>query len=244
VLRRRIYQRAVNAVLAVLVIALSAMPALAQCGCADAATCGGFSESDFVFTAKVSAIRYLDPVVIPGEPPLEPTEGVATLAVAEVFRGVVPPVVDVPMGGDCEVSFSVGEQYLVYGASVTYGADGRVEQIFASGCSRTRRLSEAADDLAVIRALAGGKPDASLHGYISPYDVVSAIFDDAPVYDITLEGGGRRYQSQTKGGKYEFNFLNPGQYQLTITRGKDFEVRLSARLDPQACFDAGAIRMP
>ena len=243
-LRRRIYQRALTVVFAALVVALHASPARAQCGCVETATCGGFHESDFVFTARVTAIRYLEPVVVPGEPPLEPTEGVATLAVAEVFRGVVPPVVDVPMGGECEVSFSVGEQYLVYGASVTYGADGRVQQIFASGCSRTRPLSEAADDLAVIRALAGGKADASLHGYISPYDVISAIFDDAPVYDLTLEGGGRRYQSETRGGKYEFNFLNPGRYQLTITRGKDFEVRLSARLEPQACFDAGMIRMP
>ena len=168
----------------------------------------------------------------------------ATLAVGEVLRGVVPAVVDVPTGGDCQVPFHVGEEYLVYGASVTYGPDGRVEQIFVSGCSRTRPLDEAADDLPVIRALAARKPDASLHGYIAPYDVVAAIFDDAPVYEITLEGRGRRHQSQTKGGPYEFNFLLPGQYELTITRGKEFELRLSARLEEQACFDAGMIRMP
>ena len=243
-LRRRIYQRAVNAVFAVLVVALSASPARAQCGCVDTATCGGFRESDFVFTAKVSAIRYLEPVVVPGEPPLDTAEGMATLAVGEVFRGVVPAVVDVPTGGDCQIPLHVGEEYLVYGASVTYGPDGRVEQIFVSACSRTRPLDEAADDLAVIRALAARKPDASLHGYISPYDVVAAIFDDAPVYEIRLEGGGRKYQSQTKGGKYEFNFVPPGQYELTIARGKDFELRLSARLEEQACFDAGMIRMP
>jgi hypothetical protein len=186
----------------------------------------------------------LEPVVIPGEPPLDSTEGVATLAVGDVFRGVVPSVVDVPMGGECEVSFRAGEEYLVYGASVTYGPDGRVEQIFVSGCSRTGPLVEAADDLSVIRALAARKPDASLHGYIAPYDVIAAIFDDAPVYEITLEGRGQRHQSQTTGGPYEFNFLLPGQYELTITRGKDFELRLSARLEEQACFDAGMIRMP
>jgi len=232
------------AAFAVLVAVLSVSPAGAQCTCADTATCRGFHESDFVFTARVSAIRYLEPVVIPGEPPLAATEGVATLVVGEVFRGVVPTTVDVPMGGDCEVSFQVGEEYLVYGASVTYGPDGRVDQVGVSGCSRTRRLDKAGDDLRVIRQLAARSPDASLHGYIAPYDVVAAIFDDAQVYQITLEGSGRRYESKTTGGPYEFNFLRPGLYELTITRGDDFELRLKSRLEAQACVDVGVIKMP
>ena len=192
-----------------LVAALSVSPAGAQCACADTATCRGFHESDFVFTAKVSAIRYLEPVVIPGEPPLAATEGVATLVVGEVFRGVVPTTVDVPMGGDCEVSFQAGEEYLVYGASVTYGPDGRVDQVGVSGCSRTRRLDEAGDDLRVIRQLAARRPDASLHGYIAPYDVVAAIFDDAPVYQISTGGQRAALRVEDDSGALRVQFSPP-----------------------------------
>jgi hypothetical protein len=70
------------------------------------------------------------------------------------------------------------------------------------------------------------------------------VFDDAPAYAVTLRGEGRRDEQKTTGGRYEFNSLRPGAYELTITRGGDFEMRLTARLDGQACFDAGYISVP
>ena len=221
----------------------SAPPADAQCGCPDIATCRGFLGSDFVFTATVSGIRAGVPLVDPDGNPLDLNERLVTLAVGDVFRGIVPATVNITVIGECDPSFEMGKEYLVYGTSLQDVNTGRV-RISIDGCSRTRLLADADADLTVIRSLSGPQPAASLYGEISPNDPIDAFIDDAPTYVIGLRGNGRRQELRSKGGLYEFNFLQPGSYQLTITRGQDFELRLTARLDQQACFEAGSIRVP
>ena len=54
-------------------------------------------------------------------------------------------------GGDCSFEFTVGEEYLVYVFPARRGG------LYASSCSRTRRLANAADDL---RDLGAGWPVA------------------------------------------------------------------------------------
>jgi hypothetical protein len=71
------------------------------------------------------------------------------LAVDRVWKGVLPQTATVLTGrggGDCGYPFRIGESYLVY----LYPYDERWED--TSICSRTRRLSAAAGDLALLGA--------------------------------------------------------------------------------------------
>lgn len=222
---------------------LAASPVDAQCGCEVEPTCRGFLGADFVFTAKATAVRLPAPIAEPDPAGFDSSEGQATLTVGTVYRGIVPATLELTAGGQCEASFEVGREYLVYATSLQDATTGQV-RIAIDGCSRTRLLAEAGADLALITSFSGGRPEGSLYGAIIPADQIEAVFDDAPVYTVTLRGENGRYEQQTTGGHYEFNFLRPGSYDLTITRGSSFEMRLGTRLEEQACFDAGYISVP
>jgi len=222
---------------------LAASPADAQCGCEVEPTCRGFLGSDFVFTARATAVRVPAPIAAPDPAAFESPEGQATLSVGTVYRGIVPATLDLTAGGQCEASFEVGKDYLVYATSLQDATTGQV-RIAVDGCSRTRLLADADADLALIKSLNAGRPEASLYGAVIPSHQIEALFDDASVYSVSLRGEGSRYEHKTTGGRYEFNSLRPGPYELTITRGSGFEMRLAARLEEQACFDAGYISVP
>jgi hypothetical protein len=232
-----------RAVLVVVLMVLAASPVNAQCGCEVEPTCRGFLGADFVFTAKATAVRLPAPVAVPGATEFEPDEGRAALAVGTVYRGIVPAALELTAGGECEASFEVGREYLVYATSLQDAVTGQV-RIAVDGCSRTRLLADAAGDLALIKSFNSGRPEGSLYGAIIPADQIEAVFDDAPLYTVTLRGDGGGYERKTTGGRYEFNALPPGSYDLTIARGSSFEMRLTARLEEQACFDAGYISVP
>ena len=232
-----------RAVSLVVLMVLAASPVNAQCGCEVEPTCRGFLGADFVFAAKATAIRLPAPIAVADPAGFESAEGQATLAVSTVYRGIVPATVELTAGGQCEAAFVVGSEYLVYATSLQDAATGRV-RIAVDGCSRTRLLAEADGDLAFIRSMNAGRPDGSVYGAVIPFNQIEAVFDGAPVYSVALRGEGGRYERKTNGGRYEFNSLRPGSYELTITRGSDFEMRLNARLEEQACFDAGYVSVP
>ena len=117
-------------------------------------------------------------------------------------------------------------------------------RIAIDGCSRTRKLAEADDDLVLIKSLNAGRPEGSLYGAVIPSHQIEGLLDGAPVYLVSLRGDASRHEHKTTGGRYEFSALRPGSYELTITRGSGFEMRLAARLEEQACFDAGYISVP
>ena len=73
------------------------------------------------------------------------------------------------------------------------------------------------------------------------------VSDEPSAEGVRLEpeaDPGMRSCEVTTGGRYEFNSLPPGSYDLTIRRGSDFEMKLTARIEEQACFDAGYISVP
>ena len=224
-------------------IVFAASPAKAQCGCEIEPTCRGFLGADFVFTATATAVRVPAPVAGPGPADFWSSEGQATLAVGTVYRGIVPRTVELTAGGECEASFEVGREYLVYATSLQDAATGQV-RIAIDGCSRTRLLADADADVALIKSINSGRPEGSLYGaVIAPYQI-DALVEGPPIYSVALRGEGSRHEHKTAGGRYEFNSLRPGPYELTITRGSGFEMRLTARLEEQACFDAGYISVP
>jgi hypothetical protein len=140
------------------------------------------------------------------------------LLVEDTFRGALGgndvEIVTGMGGGDCGYNFEKGKKYLVY-ASEHRG------RLYAGICSRTRLLSEAAEDLAYFRNLPPENSGSSIRvkvvksfipltetGY---YDVSSM-----PGVKIVADNGEQKYEGETnQSGEYEFKNLPPGKYKVT-----------------------------
>ncbi len=121
--------------------------------------------------------------------------------------------------GDCGFDFQTGETYLVYADS-----DEDTDIMETDSCTRTRRLSDAGPDLAYLyfykeRKAASGR----LEGFTTfdaLYQVKQRDADkiDSPVPGVTVElksAGGMRYTRSDASGKFLFDGLEAGDYQLS-----------------------------
>lgn len=125
--------------------------------------------------------------------------------------------------GECGYDFQTGETYLVY-------ADEDEEtQVLATGvCTRTRRLSDAGDDLAYLFFLKEDEEkSARLEGFTTSNELYQQDLDrlrdaeavKAPVVGVivALEGpAGRRYSKTPESGRYLFDGLAAGSYTLSV----------------------------
>jgi len=121
--------------------------------------------------------------------------------------------------GDCGFDFQTGETYLVYADS-----DEDTNIMETDSCTRTRRLSDAGGDLAYLyfykeRKAASGR----LEGFTTfdtLYQVKQRDADkiDSPVPGVTVElksASGMRYTHSDPSGKFLFDGLEAGDYQLS-----------------------------
>lgn len=141
--------------------------------------------------------------------------------VEEAFRGIEGKEVEVltgAWGGDCGYDFQPGTKYLVYG--------GRVQDkpwVGTSICTRTRPLSEAAEDLSFIRGLPGAPAGGEIYGTARRYTVnlETGGRDEAGAITgakVTATSGGRSIEEVTGGdGGYSFKGLAPGKYTVRVT---------------------------
>jgi Carboxypeptidase regulatory-like domain len=123
---------------------------------------------------------------------------------------------------DCGVDFQPGETYLVY-ANTEEGSD----YIFTGSCTRTRRLSDAGDDLAYLFFYKnGGKQSARLEGFTTTDAKSQSDFDPlhetgkikAPVPNAQLELRSddlARYAQSDGKGKFLFDGLPAGDYRIS-----------------------------
>ena len=132
------------------------------------------------------------------------------------FRGVKGKEVEVRTGlgdSDCGYNFRLGGQYLVY----AYG-DG--DKLATGICSRTRPVSEAADDLAYFQGLATAEPGATISGEVKRLDQAARWEERLqPVSDvrIVIEGPSRRVEAITdKKGNYRVSGLAPNSYKVRV----------------------------
>lgn len=103
-------------------------------------------NADFVFSGTVIEMQVLD-----GELPWPALIIAATFRVDDLFKGQAGAEITAhtPKGGDsCGFHFEIGESYLVY-------ASRNEEKLFTSICTRTRRLSEAGEDVQQLTVEAG-----------------------------------------------------------------------------------------
>jgi hypothetical protein len=125
--------------------------------------------------------------------------------------------------GDCGYDFQIGETYLVF-ANNEEGAD----YFFTSTCMRTRRLSDAGDDLAYLYFYKN-QPEASsrLEGFatsdrksqltMDPTHEPAAI--GAPVGGVILQVKSdrlTRYAESDAGGRFLFDGLPEANYELSV----------------------------
>jgi len=125
--------------------------------------------------------------------------------------------------GDCGYDFQIGETYLVY-ANDEEGAD----YFFTSICMRTKRLSEAGEDLAYLYFYKN-QPEASsrLEGFatsdrksqlaIDPLHEPAAI--GSPIAGVILQLKSdklTRYAESDTGGRFLFDGLPEANYELSV----------------------------
>ncbi|MEO8597169.1 MAG: carboxypeptidase-like regulatory domain-containing protein [Candidatus Solibacter sp.] len=150
--------------------------------------------------------------------------------------------------GDCGINFQNGETYLVY------ADDDEETHIIATGsCTRTRRLTDAGDDLAYLYFY---KESPAASGRVEGFVTADLLFQrnydtshytgriDAPVAStLELKSDARaRYAETDSRGRFVFDGLPPGDFSLTpFAPGYPAESRQLAparnlRLDKGACL--------
>lgn len=137
--------------------------------------------------------------------------------------------------GDCGFDFQKGETYLVYASE-----DEETQQLGTSICYRTKRLSDAGNDLAYLFFLKnGGDASTRLEGFITSnpnQDRVRVPNEvDAPVPDVVvgIRGGeDERYTRSGRDGRFVFDGLTAGDFELSVF-SKDFPLDARRLADPR-----------
>ena len=121
--------------------------------------------------------------------------------------------------GDCGFDFQTGETYLVYAES-----DEETSILETDKCTRTRRLSDAGPDLAYLYFY---KERKAASGRLEGFTTFDALYQgkqrdaekiDLPVPGVTVElksPSGMRYTRSDVAGKFLFDGLETGDYQLS-----------------------------
>jgi hypothetical protein len=162
--------------------------------------CSAYWKADVVFTGSVTEIT---------DAPRGPKEIFNHLllhfAVEEPYRGVEAAEVEVAAitGTECDTKFRKEEKWLIYARRNSPA--GRLEV-----WTRTRRYSDADEDLAYIRGLSENPAESSIIARVFeyPYTPLEGI-------RIEIEGHGIKYHPRTdKEGQITVPGLAPGRYAI------------------------------
>jgi hypothetical protein len=120
---------------------------------------------------------------------------------------------------DCGYDFQIGETYLVYASDDEFG-----DYFFTGGCTRTRRLSDAGEDLAYLFFYKDRPAEsARLEGFASTESPdLDPLHDPetvkSPVAGVIVElrsDGLKRYAQADRNGRFLFDGLPEGDYQVS-----------------------------
>ena len=125
--------------------------------------------------------------------------------------------------GDCGFDFQKGETYLIYADQ-----DEETQVIETGSCTRTRRLTDAGDDLAYLYFVENDEEhSARIEGLITTNLRYQAEHDrqhyngaiQSPIAGAVVElrtAEWKRYTEASAGGRFVFDGLATGRYQVTI----------------------------
>jgi hypothetical protein len=136
---------------------------------------------------------------------------------------------------DCGIDFQLGETYVVYA-----GEDEETGKLEASICSRTKRLSDAAPELAYLHFFStGGTMASRIEGSVTTAAMKNPAnrLDGAstPVEGVVVGltwSGGVRYTLSGKDGRFVFDGLAGGRYELSVY-DKAFPDKVTMLAGPQ-----------
>jgi len=150
--------------------------------------------------------------------------------------------------GDCGVDFQPGETYLVYAEG-----DEETNILQTDSCMRTRRLTDAGDDLAYLFFYKDREnPAGRLEGFAT-FDPLYQLHRaarrdpdriDLPASGLTIElksPSGVRYTLSDTYGRFVFDGLEPGEHQVTAYAAGFPETAVAAggpkrfHAEPRAC---------
>ncbi len=162
------------------------------------------------------------------------------LVVREAFRGVQSREVDlVTAATSCGIAFRDGQDYLVF-ANKKEGSGA----LLAHACGGTKLLSDAEQELEHLRGVAKGEARSGIYGFVTanPSDIVPPIRASKPVAKVPIElssGSASRLAFTDAEGKYEFDLLPAGRYQIRAELLGVPEIQRSFDID----VPAGACRV-
>lgn len=183
------------------------------CSCAwPGRPCRAFADTTGIFSGRVTNIS---DVKIEGEY----EQRLVRLQILEAFKGVSGATVEVVTGqggGDCGFGFRVGEEYLVYAH-----ASPKNKRLYTGICTRTRKLSDAGEDLAHFRQ----KDDPKLGvGIVGQVEKLRRVPENSTHTEwdgwwkngkLILTRDGRRWETTTgRAGEFAVWGLTPGTYKL------------------------------
>jgi 5-hydroxyisourate hydrolase-like protein (transthyretin family) len=174
--------------------------------------CQEFWRADAVFIGVATrVVRTPNPseLVISGM-----VQQTAQFSVEEAFKGVAGTVV-VFESNDCPYLFNEGERYLVYAHYNSYSK--RLE--VRIGLTRTRPLSEAAEDLAYIRSLPSAQTGSRIFGRVLQQGFKELKIELEPLREVrvTLESKDESREVVTDNeGRFEFKSLSAGTYRMRV----------------------------
>ena len=241
----RVARRSTRVIFGVaLVMMLLAPRAIEACSCiAGIPVCQSFWATDAVFSGTVAQITPTPNRL--GEP--YPSHRLVRFQVKQSWRGAVGPVVEVLTGsggGDCGFSFEQGVTYLVYAHAGRGG-------LSTSICSRTRRLSEAAEDLEYLKTALNPSATGRVFGTVRYQgDGSSPPQPDRfiPGYTVELSDGRRTREARTdKNGKYVFTGVPAGPYSVKLATPKTEYAYGPTKItlaDPRGCAAADFYVVP
>ena len=206
-------KRQVLYLFAPLIFASSAISGFASCPITtQGPPCQEYWRTDAVFIGLVTrAVRVPNNTMLMVGPYLQST---VYFNVEEAFKGVDGSAVVFELD-HCGYSFKENERYLVY-AFRNYNTN-KLE--VRAGNTRTRPLSEAAEDLQYIRGLSSAEPGVRIFGKVvlSTVNIKHLGWDSEPLSNIKviLEGKkGRQEVITDSEGQYEFKGLPADDYEI------------------------------
>jgi hypothetical protein len=209
------------------------------CSCADPGPpCRAMLLTDAVFVGKVTEIRDT-PVDAQPDENLRAFRRVSFLVeehfrAAGVKKGGTLEVLTGFGGGDCGYPFVPGERYLVYAQHFP-----DVDHLFTGICTRTRRVSEAAADLAYLRARHQPDHAAGIEGTIHELARDPRTKDTrvvGPMRGVTVvarrQGDGKRWEARTDAeGWFRIWGLTFGKYEVRAVLPEKFIPEATTRDD-------------
>lgn len=218
---------------------------VSACTCMDdPSPCSAFRGTPVVFSGLVESIDEEKVKILRfGKEEVIRTGLVAHFVVEERSKDINANEVDVVTGGgggDCGYDFKTGERYLVYAYKSESGAlnQSMSRTVLAPSrrplpkgivlsttiCSRTRPLAQARDDIDLVTALVGGKPETRIFGAVSrlvrpPGTYEYNIHYVGPMGGLTVRAAGANGVVETntdKDGRYRFMRLAPGKYKVSV----------------------------